>query len=48
MVRNIVGTMLKVGEGKIKLKDLKNIIFKTFKATNTAKPEYLYLKKVYY
>lgn len=48
MVRNIVGTMLKVGEGKIDLKDLKTTIFKGYKATNTAKPEYLYLQKVYY
>lgn len=48
MVRNIVGTMLKVGEGKINLKELKPTLFSTFKATNTAKPEYLYLFDVKY
>ena len=48
MVRNIVGTMLKVGEGKITLKDLKQILFSTYKSTHTAKPEYLYLFNVKY
>ena len=48
MVRNIVGTMLKIGEGKIKIKDLKNSLFTTFKATSTAKPEYLYMMNVKY
>lgn len=48
MVRNIVGTMLKVGEDKINLKDLKTTLFKTFRATHTAKPEYLYLLNVEY
>lgn len=48
MVRNIVGTMLKVGEHKLDLKELKNTLFTTFKATNTAKPEHLYLMKVVY
>lgn len=48
MVRNIVGTMLKVGEGKLSLKELKNTLFTTFKATNTAKPEFLYLMNVKY
>lgn len=48
MVRNIVGTMLKVGENKLNLKDLKSTLFTTFKATNTAKPEYLYLTNVEY
>lgn len=48
MVRNIVGTMLKIGEGKINLKELKQTLFKTFKATSTAKPEYLYLQNVEY
>lgn len=48
MVRNIVGTMLKVSEHKIELKDLKQTIFTTFKATNTAKPEFLYLINVEY
>lgn len=48
MVRNIVGTMLKVGEGKLNLKELKNTLYTTFKATNTAKPEYLYMMNVKY
>ncbi len=48
MVRNIVGTMLEVGLNKIKLDELKKTLFKTFKATNTAKPEYLYLLNVDY
>jgi len=48
MVRNIVGTMLKVGENKIDLKTLKPTLFTTFKATNTAKPDYLYLYDVKY
>ncbi len=48
MVRNIVGTMLKVGEGKLSLKELKPTLFTTFKATNTAKPEFLYLMNVEY
>lgn len=48
MVRNIVGTMLKVGEHKLNLKEIKNTLFTTFKATNTAKPEFLYLLNVEY
>lgn len=48
MVRNIVGTMLKVGEGKLSLTKLKSTLFTTFKSTNTAKPEYLYLMSVKY
>ena len=48
MVRNIVGTMLKIGEGKLNLKDIKSTLFTTFKATNTAKPEFLYLMNVEY
>lgn len=48
MVRNIVGTMLKVGEHKIDLIELKNTLFTTFKATNTAKPEFLYMMNVEY
>ena len=46
LVRNIVGTMLKIGEGKLNLKELKPTLFTTFKATNTAKPEFLYLMNV--
>ncbi len=48
MVRNIVGTMLKIGEGKLNLKEIKPTLFKTFKATNTSKPEFLYLLNVKY
>lgn len=48
MVRNIVGTMLKIGEDKINLKELKHQLFTTFKATSTAKPDYLYLLNVEY
>ncbi len=48
MVRNIVGTMLLIGENKINLKNLKPTLFKTYKAKNTARPEYLYLKNVEY
>ena len=48
MVRNIVGTMLKVGENKLNLKELKNSLFTTYKCTNTAKPEFLYMMNVEY
>lgn len=48
MVRNIVGTMLKIGEGKFKLNEIKPKLFTTFKATYTAPPEFLYLKNVKY
>ena len=48
MVRNIVGTMLMVGEGKISLDEIKSSLFTTFKATKAAKPEFLYLYNVEY
>lgn len=48
MVRNLVGTMLKIGEGKIDLKQIKPTLFNGFKSTYTAKPEYLYLYDVKY
>ncbi len=48
MVRNIVGTMLKIGEGKLSLKEVKKTLFTDFKATSTAKPQYLYLLNVKY
>lgn len=48
MVRNIVGTMLKVGEGKLNLKELKNTLFTTYKCKFTAPPENLYLYNVEY
>ena len=48
MVRNIAGTMIKIGEGKLNLKELKPTLFTSFKATNTAKPEFLYMMNVEY
>lgn len=48
MVRNIVGTMLQIGEGKLNLEAIKPILFTEFKYTSTAKPEYLYLLNVQY
>lgn len=48
MVRNIVGTMLKIGEGKLNLKELKHELFTTYKSKFTAKPDYLYLVNVEY
>ncbi len=48
MVRNIVGTMLKVGEHKIDFSELKNTLFSSFKATHTANPEFLYMMNVEY
>lgn len=48
MVRNIVGTMLKIGEKKIDLDEIKQNLFSSFKSSSTAKPEYLYLKNVEY
>ena len=48
MVRNIVGTMLKIGEGKLNLKDIKSTLFTTFKAVHTSKPQFLYLYNVEY
>lgn len=48
MVRNIVGTMLKIGEGKLKLNEIKSKLFTNFKSTYTAPPEFLYLENVKY
>lgn len=48
MVRNIVGTMLKIGEHKIELKEIKKSIFKTYKSTYTAPSKYLYLYDIKY
>lgn len=48
MVRNLVGTMLKLGEGKLKIENLKQNLFNGFRATFTAKPEYLFLWDVKY
>lgn len=48
MVRNIVGTMLKVGEHKIELKELKKSLFKSYHYKFTAPANYLYLYDVSY
>lgn len=48
MVRNIVGTMIKVGEHKIDYSFLKKSIFKTYKSIHTAPPENLFLLNVEY
>ena len=48
MVRNIVGTMLEIGKGKIDLNTIKPNLFKSFKSIYTARPEYLYLLNVSY
>ncbi len=48
MVRNIVGTILKIGEKKLDLSTIKSTLFTKFKATYTAPPEFLYLKNVKY
>ena len=50
MVRNIVGTLLEIGEGKLKSEDIIEIMEAKDrrKAGITAKPEGLYLKNVFY
>lgn len=50
MVRNIVGTLLLVGEGKLKSEEVINILRKEDRraAGKTANPEGLYLKNVFY
>lgn len=48
MVRNIVGCMIEVGLGKIKINDIKNDLFTSFKSAFTSKAEYLYLLNVKY
>ncbi len=48
MVRNIVGTMLCVGEHKIELSELKKSLFKTYISTHTAPAEFLYLYDIKY
>lgn len=50
MVRNMVGTLIMVGEGKIKSEEIIEILKKEdrTKAGKTAKPEGLYLKNVFY
>jgi len=50
MVRNIVGTLIEIGEGKRKSEDIINILKEQdrTKAGKTANPEGLYLKNVFY
>ena len=50
MVRNMVGTLIMVGQGKIKSEEIINILKKEDRrfAGKTAKPEGLYLKNVFY
>jgi len=50
MVRNIVGTLIEIGEGKRKSEDIINILKAEdrTKAGKTANPEGLYLKNVFY
>lgn len=48
MVRNLVGTMLEIGNRKLDLNELKKSLFSSFKSTKTAKPEFLYLYDVIY
>jgi len=50
MVRNMVGTLIMVGEGKIKCEEIIDILKKEnrIEAGKTANPEGLYLKNVFY
>ena len=50
MVRNMVGTLIMVGEGKIRSEEIINILKKENRteAGKTANPEGLYLKNVFY
>ena len=50
MVKNIVGTLIQVGENKLKIEDISHIIESEdrSKAGKTANPEGLYLKDVKY
>lgn len=50
MVRNMVGTLIMIGEGKIKSEEILNILKKEDRkaAGKTANPEGLYLKNVFY
>ena len=50
MVRNMIGTLIKVGEGKLKAEDIIPIIEKKDRkaACPTANPEGLYLRNVFY
>ncbi len=50
MVRNIVGTLIEIGQGKMKSEDIIDILNKEDRrsAGKTANPEGLYLKNVFY
>ena len=50
MVRNMVGTLIEIGEGKRKSEDIISILNEEdrTKAGKTASPEGLYLKNVFY
>lgn len=48
MVRNIVGTMLQIGERNMNLASLKPSLFSSYKCKHTAKPEFLCLLSVNY
>ena len=50
MVRNMVGTLIAVGEGKMKSEEIIEILKKEDRreAGKTANPEGLYLKNVFY
>ena len=50
MVRNMVGTLIKVGEGKLRSEEVIDILKKEDRtyAAKTANPEGLYLKNVFY
>ena len=50
MVRNIVGTLIEIGEGKRKSEEIIDVLnaMDRSKAGKTANPEGLYLKDVYY
>lgn len=50
MIRNMIGTLIQVGEGKIKAEDIIDIIEKKNRqaAAPTANPEGLYLRNVFY
>lgn len=48
MVRNLVGTMLNIGNGKLNFDCVKKELYTTFKSVHTAKPEFLYLANVKY
>ena len=48
MVRNIVGTMIKIGEGKLNITTIKPTLFTTFKSVHTAPADHLFMYNVKY